>query len=94
MAELRRQFAASAEGKLREMRALLDALERDPHDAASLAALERQFHRLAGMGGTYGYPRVSELGDEGERSMSGGAASAELVAEWRRLTEAIAREFQ
>ena len=77
------------------MRELLAALERDRADAEALQKLARHFHALAGLGATYGYPRVSELGDEGEGAIlpmtrSGIVPPAELVARWRELVDGVA----
>lgn len=79
MASLRAYFRESTAERLREMTALLDAIDRDP-DARE--HLQRHFHALSGLGATYGYPRVSELGDEGERTND--------PARWRELVDAVA----
>ena len=78
MASLRAQFRASTTERLREMTSLLDALDGDP---GARERLERHFHALAGLGATYGYPRISELGDAGERT--------EDPARWRELVDAV-----
>lgn len=80
MDSLRAYFRASTAERLREMTWLLDALEDDP---AARERLERHFHALSGLGATYGYPRISELGEEGERSSD--------PARWRELVDALAR---
>ena len=64
--ELRDEFVSSSRERLAHMQALADALARDPGDPAARDALRRQFHGLAGSGTTYGFPRVSELGLDGE----------------------------
>jgi len=84
MASLRAHFRESTTERLREMRELLDALDNDALDLDPDARerLERHFHALSGLGATYGYPRISELGDEGERSSD--------PARWRELVDAVA----
>jgi len=49
-------------------------------------SLERQFHSLAGIAGTYGFPGLTELARHGELRCAEGAALAEL----RGVVEAIA----
>jgi HPt (histidine-containing phosphotransfer) domain-containing protein len=83
MGELRVRFRETTAARLREMRSLFDALDRDPTASDSLA---RHFHALSGLGATYGYPRVSELGEEGEHTTD--------VARWRELVDAIARALE
>lgn len=95
LAELRDRFRESTAGRLQEMCELLDTLARDRADAATLEKLARHFHALAGLGATYGYPRVSELGDEGEAAIlpmtrSGTVPPTELVARWRELVDGVA----
>ena len=80
MAHLRAHFRESTAERLRQMTALLDALDADP---GAREKLERHFHALSGLGATYGYPRISELGEEGERSND--------PARWRELCDAIGR---
>lgn len=81
LGELRAHFREGTTERLREMHLLLDAAELGEADA--FARLERHFHALAGMGATYGFPRISELGDEGERTRD--------CARWRELVDAVAR---
>lgn len=83
MASLRAHFRESTAERLGEMTALLDQLDRDAGDADARERLERHFHALSGLGATYGYPRVSELGEEGE--------STSDPARWRELVDALAR---
>lgn len=96
MDELRVRFRETTEIRLREMTSLLDALDRDGNDATALQSLALHFHALAGLGGTYGYPRVSELGDEGEVSIlpivrEGHGITEGIVARWRELVGDVAR---
>jgi HPt (histidine-containing phosphotransfer) domain-containing protein len=80
MASLRAYFRESTAERLREMTTLLDALDENPGAREQLA---RHFHALSGLGATYGYPLISELGEEGERSND--------PARWRELVDAVAR---
>jgi len=95
--ELRVRFRATTEIRLQEMGVLLDALDRNAGDSASLKKLALHFHALSGMGATYGYPRISELGEEGESALLPMAASNATFSErgrWRELVAAIARELR
>jgi chemotaxis protein histidine kinase CheA len=85
---LRVRFRETTAARLSEMHALLDAF--DCGDGAAAEQLMRHFHALSGMGATYGYPRISDLGDEGERLSVGDAATA---ARWRELLAEVQREL-
>ena len=52
--ELQRRFLDKLERRLADMATELDR-------TADADALMRMFHSLAGIGGTYGFPRVSEI---------------------------------
>jgi chemotaxis protein histidine kinase CheA len=52
--ELQRRFLDKLEQRLADMAAELDR-------SADADALMRMFHSLAGIGGTYGFPHVSEI---------------------------------
>lgn len=98
MQSLRVRFRETAAERMREMTAQLTMIESNPHDAPSVQHLARHFHGLAGLGATYGYPRVSELADEGEATIlplakSGVPPPAALVARWRTLVEAMQNEI-
>lgn len=80
MASLRAHFRESTAERLREMTELLDALD---SDSSARERLERHFHALSGLGATYGYRRISELGDEGERTND--------PARWRELVDEVTR---
>lgn len=87
MNELRERYRESSLPRLAEMRAALDAL---PGEEAR-RTLARHFHAFAGMGATYGFPRVSELGDEGEGLFASPPEIA--VPRWRELVDGIEREL-
>lgn len=63
--ELKREFLAEAEEKVREMQAALDA-ERTP---AALERLTYLAHQLKGSGGSYGYERISTDAAELEKAV-------------------------
>jgi chemotaxis protein histidine kinase CheA len=93
--ELRVRFRSTTEVRLTDVARLLDALEDDPANADALERLTRHFHALAGLGGTYGFPRISELGDEAEGSIPRAAApTRELVMRWRALIAEVTRELE
>lgn len=97
--DLRARFRETTRVRLDEMAQLVAQLERDPANAAALQKLARHFHGLAGMGATYGFPRVSTLGDEAESVLlpivkRGSGANAELVARWRALVAEIDGEIR
>jgi diguanylate cyclase (GGDEF)-like protein len=96
--ELRTRFRETTAERLLEMFSELDALDRDNADAASLQALLRNFHALSGLGSTCGYPRITDLGDEGESAIlplqrRGGVPSPSMLERWRTLTNEVQREL-
>lgn len=98
LADLRGQFRASAPARLERVASLLDTLEGNRHETAALKELLKHFHAFAGMGGTYGFPRVSDLGDEGEGEIltlvrRGGSPDAAMLSRWRSLKDEIEREI-
>ncbi|HEX9982420.1 MAG TPA: response regulator [Thermoanaerobaculia bacterium] len=64
--ELRAHFRETAANRLAEMARCITTLLADPRDAGCFNTLSRHFHGLAGLGTTYGFPRISELADVGE----------------------------
>ena len=94
MEELRARFRETTQVRLQDMYALLAVLERDAHDAETVEKLLRHFHALAGLGATYGYPRVSELGDEGEGLFARDAVpDARTLQRWRELMSEVERQL-
>jgi CheY-like chemotaxis protein len=96
--DIRARFRETSRLRLGEMDLLLGRLEGDPGDAAALQQLARHFHALAGLGGTCGFPRVSDLGDEAEAMMlplvrRGAVPDAAMLVQFRELTAAIGREI-
>ena len=64
LAGLRAEYLAEAPGRLARGNEALARLEAGQREAA--ADLRRVFHGFAGSGSTYGFPRVTELGLQGE----------------------------
>lgn len=62
--ELRREYLADSPKRVVELRALSSRLARG--DLGALADCRQAFHRLAGSGGSYGFPLVSTLSREAE----------------------------
>lgn len=62
---LRREYVADSSQRVTELRSILDRLSRG--DRSALAEFRQAFHRLAGSGGSYGFPVVSTQSREGER---------------------------
>ncbi|HEX6101194.1 MAG TPA: diguanylate cyclase [Thermoanaerobaculia bacterium] len=94
LGDLRGRFRETSRIRLDEMESLLAALERDPRDAESLRKLAKHFHGLAGMGGTYGFPRISELGDDAEGDLlplvkEEAAPDSRAIARWKSMVAEI-----
>lgn len=83
MNELRDRYRESSRVRIEELR---DAFERGAIDE-----IVRHFHAFAGMGGTYGFPRISELGDEAEVVLRTPDEAA--LARCRTLLDEIEREL-
>ena len=65
--DLRERFVRGSDDRLARIEQMLDLLESDAADERTLRDLMIQFHGFSGAGSTYGFPRVSALGSEGER---------------------------
>jgi chemotaxis protein histidine kinase CheA len=69
LAQLRREYLADSPTRLEELRKEVAAFRAGEPDAInSLIVL---FHRLAGSGGSYGFPEISELAQVMERWLKG-----------------------
>jgi chemotaxis protein histidine kinase CheA len=68
MQALRAEYLAESPERVRELSAALGRLR--VKDAAALADLQRYFHRLAGSGGSYGFPLVTDRSRAGELAVS------------------------
>ena len=77
MKALRAEYLADSPERVRELSAALGRLR--TKDADALADLQRYFHRLAGSGGSYGFPLVTD------RSRAGELAVALLARDGRSL---------
>jgi len=74
--ELKREFLAEAEEKVREIQRVLDGTR----DSAAFDRLAYLAHQLKGSGGSYGYERISTDAAEIEKAverMAGGAVDVE-----------------
>ena len=97
--ELREQFAEGAGERLAAIDAALDRLFVEPGDAESLSELRVRFHGLSGTGATFGFPRVSVLGVEGEHACdavveAGRPPTSEEIRAWRRLVQEVREQFR
>jgi chemotaxis protein histidine kinase CheA len=85
--QLRREYVAEADARVAELRA--DAAAFGGGDPAAVSSLKTRFHRLAGSGGSYGFPGIGTLAKEAELWMATApAADAAAVA---RLDDVIRR---
>lgn len=82
--QLRREYLHDSSKRVDELRQLNARLAQDQRTA--LADLRQAFHRLAGSGGSYGFPDVSARSREGERliarleSTGAGLTRADILA--------------
>ena len=80
--ELRREFLAEAEGKVREMQQVIDG----GRDSAALDRIAYLAHQLKGSGGSYGYEKISSDAAEIEKAverMAGGNDEYDIEAKLR-----------
>jgi diguanylate cyclase (GGDEF)-like protein len=95
--DLRRQFVRGTGDRLSRIETAIARLAAGP-DRPSLEALRREFHGLSGSGSTYGFPRATSLGLEGEASCDRLLArdaepgSAELQR-WNGILRELREEF-
>lgn len=93
---LRQDYLSEAPTRVAELRAELQRLESGDMDG--LRNLERLLHRLAGSGGSYGLPVVTERARAGEQDArailaSGSAPSSAEVERLRAHVEAVSQAF-
>jgi diguanylate cyclase (GGDEF)-like protein len=86
--ELQREYLSELPARLEELRAEVAGFRAGTEEAAT--ALRTQFHRLAGSGGSYGFPEVSAIAREMERWI----ASNPPREEAGRVADAIERLSQ
>lgn len=93
LAALRDRFVRNAGGRLDELDRALDLLAHDGSDAAALQHLAQVAHNLAGLGGTHGFPEVSEIArhlERGARETAGDEATiARALPDWREAVERL-----
>ena len=97
MDDIRADYRRGSTEKLAAIARSIERLEKHGRPD-TLDELRRRFHGLAGSGLTYGFPGVSVAGRRGEDlcravARDGGPPPAETLAAWRRLLEALRREF-
>jgi chemotaxis protein histidine kinase CheA len=96
LAELAGQFRASLRDRLETMRTLVARLDGDRADRETLVLVHRHFHGLAGLGGTYGFPRVSEIAAAAEAACDAVLEAAPpddaFIALLRNAIDSIGRE--
>ena len=96
LSELAEQFRTHTLERLDTMRTLLARLEADRDNREILTAIHRHFHGLAGLGGTYGFPLISELGADAEETCESigpaGVPDDAFVAMLGQTIERIAEE--
>jgi diguanylate cyclase (GGDEF)-like protein len=85
--QLRREYLAEAPARVGELRKDLAALRAGEPDAGD--SLKTRFHRLAGSGGSYGFPPISVAAREAERWLMGTPAPDVEGLTW--LDQAIGR---
>lgn len=73
MRGLRADYLGEAPERVRELSAALGRLRTG--DRTALEELQRYFHRLAGSGGSYGFPAVTDRSRTAEHAMAALAAS-------------------
>jgi DNA-binding response OmpR family regulator len=96
--ELREEYIRGADERLSRIAESLSILERDPGDSKALLEIVHQFHGLSGSGATYGFPKVSAIGLQGEQECNGLRDENRLPGKgeldrWRFLLEELEREF-
>src|SRR5579883_883628 len=65
-AAIRAQFLIRARQRLQKIESLLNQLKSDSSNEEMLSQAVTNLHWLAGAGGTYGLPELSQIGSEGE----------------------------
>ena len=93
---LRIEYLNEAPRHVAELRALLERAERGERGA--LDELRRALHKLAGSGGSYGFPDVSARGRAGEHEAqrlldAGAPPAAPALATLRGMVESVADAF-
>ena len=79
LGNLRREYLAESPARLLELRKDYAAILAGERDAA--ASLKGRFHKLAGSGGSYGFPEISDLARRGEGWLAENLADCGRAAE-------------
>lgn len=95
---LRLRYLEKARSRCDGFIAVLERLESTATDGEALDEIRQSFHKLSGSGATYGFPRVSELGLQGELACDairkrGGLVRRDDVDSLRQLVDTLRREF-
>ena len=77
MRPLRAEYLYEAPERIRELSSALGRLRAG--DASAFDDLERYYHRLAGSGGSYGFPDITERGRAAERAVRRLAREARVL---------------
>jgi HPt (histidine-containing phosphotransfer) domain-containing protein len=94
--QLRREYLFDSAKRLDELRQLGALLANG--ERAALADLHQAFHRLAGSGGSYGFPAVSSTSRDGERlaqrlKTSGAPLASDDIKALDQCIEGVANAF-
>jgi len=92
---LQREYLAELPAMLLDIRGEIDRFRRG--DEAVAASLRTRFHRLAGSGGSYGFPALSTVAREAEQWLRTGPSPSEaprLDAAVTRLEEIVGEAAQ
>ena len=92
LAELRREYLFEAPGRLAELRKDVAAFRAGEPDATQ--SLLRRLHRLAGSGGSYGFPDISHIAREGETLLAQPGENIGIAAtRLEKLVDRLAETF-
>lgn len=91
--QLRREYLAEADERLAELRA--DAAAFAAGHAAAIPSLRTRFHRLAGSGGSYGFPEIGRIAREAEQWVTSGPAHDSMAqARLAQVIDRLEEEFK
>lgn len=89
--QLRLDYLEESGERVAELRADLERLSDGADDAPG--ALKSKLHRLAGSGGSYGFPEVSAIAREAELWFAGKPPAGEIPARIREAIDRLEEEF-
>jgi diguanylate cyclase (GGDEF)-like protein len=94
IAALREQFLHGVPERISGLRRSLEHLAADPGNQGALRDLLLSFHKLSGLGTTFGFPEVTRMGQIGEAEAGRLLQASELpgaqrIKEWSRLVDDI-----